>query len=110
PAQTGALMAGDSLPMHPLRLMKEVRDFIARDAVLVVDGHETLNFARQSIPTYVPGHRINAGTHGTMGVGVPYAIAAKVAKPDKQVVCLTGDGSFGWHGMEIDTAIRQQLT
>jgi acetolactate synthase-1/2/3 large subunit len=108
-AQTRALMDSEMRPMHPLRLMKEVRDFIDRDAVLVVDGHETLNFARQSIPTYVPGHRINAGTHGTMGVGVPYAIAAKAAKPDKQVICLTGDGAFGWHGMEIDTAIRHKL-
>jgi acetolactate synthase-1/2/3 large subunit len=108
-AQTRALMDSEMRPMHPLRLMKEVRDFIDRDAVLVVDGHETLNFARQSIPTYVAGHRINAGTHGTMGVGVPFAIAAKAAKPDKQVVCLTGDGAFGWHGMEIDTAIRHKL-
>jgi acetolactate synthase-1/2/3 large subunit len=108
-AQTAAITASDALPMHPLRLMKEVRDFIDRDAVLVVDGHETLNFARQSIPSYVPGHRINSGTHGTMGVGVPFAIAAKAAKPDKQVVCVTGDGAFGWHGMEIDTAIRHKL-
>ena len=108
-AQTAEIMDSDKIPMHPLRLCKEVRDFIDRDAVLAVDGHEILNFARQSIPSYVPGHRVNAGTHGTMGVGVPFAIAAKVAKPDKQVVCLTGDGAFGWHGFEIDTAVRHKL-
>ncbi len=64
--QTAALMDSNDKPMHPLRLCREVRDFIDRDAILVVDGHEILNFARQSIPSYVPGHRINAGTHGTM--------------------------------------------
>jgi thiamine pyrophosphate-dependent acetolactate synthase large subunit-like protein len=102
-------MDSTQTPMHPLRLMREVRDFISRDAVLVVDGHETLNFARQSIPSYMPGHRVNSGTHGDMGVGVPFAIAAKAGKPDKQVVCLTGDGAFGWHGFEIDTAVRNKL-
>lgn len=104
-----ALMDSDTVPIHPLRLCREVRDFIDRDAILVVDGREILSMARQSIPSYVPGHRINAGTHGNMGVGVPFGIAAKTAHPDKQVVVLTGDGAFGWHGMEIDTAIRYQL-
>ncbi len=107
--QTAALMDSSDKPMHPLRLCREVRDFIDRDAILVVDGHEILNFARQSIPSYVPGHRINAGTHGTMGVGVPFGIGAQAAKPDKQVVVLTGDGAFGWNGMEIDTALRYRF-
>ena len=107
--QQAAVMDSDAVPMHPLRLCREVRDFIDRDAVLCVDGHEILNFARQSIPSYVPGHRLNAGTHGTMGVGVPFGIAAKAARPDKQVVVLTGDGAFGWNGMEVDTALRHNL-
>ncbi len=107
--QTAALMDSNDKPMHPLRLCREVRDFIDRDAILVVDGHEILNFARQSIPSYVPGHRVNAGTHGTMGVGVPFGIGAQAARPDKQVVVLTGDGAFGWNGMEIDTALRHRL-
>jgi acetolactate synthase-1/2/3 large subunit len=107
--QQAVQMNSDDVPIHPLRVCREVRDFIDRDAILVVDGHETLNFARQSIPTYVAGHRINAGTHGTMGVGVPFGIAAKVAEPDTQVVVLSGDGAFGWNGMEIDTAIRHDV-
>ena len=108
-AKQSELMASDRTPIHPLRLCREVRDFLDRDAILCVDGHETLNFARQSIPTYEPRHRINSGTHGTMGVGVPYGIAAKAAMPDKQVVVLTGDGAFGWNGMEVDTAVRHNL-
>ncbi|MSQ12859.1 MAG: thiamine pyrophosphate-binding protein [Dehalococcoidia bacterium] len=107
--QQSVLMDSNTVPMHPLRLMREVRDFMQRDAYLIVDGHETLNFARQSIPTYMPFHRMNSGTHGNMGVGVPFAIGTQAAHPNAQVIAVTGDGAFGWHGMEIDTAIRHKL-
>jgi acetolactate synthase-1/2/3 large subunit len=104
-----ALLHTDTVPIHPLRLCKEVRDFMDRDAIIVVDGHEILNYARQSIPTYAPGHRINAGANGCMGVAVPYGLGAKMAKPDKQVIVLSGDGSFGMNGMEMDTAVRHNI-
>jgi len=104
-----AKMATDQVPIHPLRLCKEVRDFLDRDAVLIVDGQETLNYGRQSIPTFVAGHRMNSGPFGTMGVNVPLGVGAKFAKPDKQVLVLTGDGSFGMNAMEMDTAIRHKL-
>lgn len=102
-------MRSDRLPIHPLRLCREVRDFLDRDAYLVVDGQEILNYGRQSIPTFESGHRLNSGTWGTMGVGVPYALGAKIAHPDKQVLALVGDGSFGFNGMELDTAVRHKI-
>jgi thiamine pyrophosphate-dependent acetolactate synthase large subunit-like protein len=101
-----AAMSTDQQPIHPLRLCKEVRDFLDRDAILVVDGQEILNFGRQSIPTFVARHRLNSGPFGTMGVGLPFGIGAKVAKPDTQVLVLHGDGSFGLNAMELDTAAR----
>jgi thiamine pyrophosphate-dependent acetolactate synthase large subunit-like protein len=104
-----ALLNTDQTPIHPLRLCKEVRDFMDRDAIIVVDGHEILNFARQSIPTNAPGHRVNAGPNGCMGVAVPFGLGAKVAKPNTQVIVLSGDGSFGMNGMEIDTMIRHNI-
>jgi acetolactate synthase-1/2/3 large subunit len=104
-----ALLNTDQTPIHPLRLCKEVRDFMDRDAIIVVDGHEILNFARQSIPTHAPGHRVNAGPNGCMGVAVPFGLGAKVAKPNTQVIVLSGDGSFGMNGMEIDTMVRQNI-
>src|SRR5262249_16896285 len=64
---------------------------------------------RQSIPTFVPGHRLNSGPFGTMGVGLPFGIGAKVARPDKQVLVLHGDGSFGLNAMELDTAARFKI-
>src|SRR6516225_7530605 len=57
-----------------------------REAILSVDGQEILNFGRQSIPTFVPGHRLNSVPFGTMGVGLPFAVGAKAAKPNAQVI------------------------
>lgn len=93
-------------PIHPLRLCAEVREFMDRDAILAVDGQEILNFGRQAIPTFEPGHRLNSGPFGMMGVGLPLGLGAKVACPDKQVIVLHGDGSFGMNAMEVDTAVR----
>jgi thiamine pyrophosphate-dependent acetolactate synthase large subunit-like protein len=102
-------MSTDQQPIHPLRLCKEVRDFLDRDAILVVDGQEILNYGRQSIPTFVPRHRLNSGVFGCMGVGLPFGVGAKVAKPDKQVLVLHGDGSFGLNAMELDTCARFKI-
>jgi thiamine pyrophosphate-dependent acetolactate synthase large subunit-like protein len=104
-----AQLATDQVPIHPLRLCKEVRDFIDRDTILVVDGQEILNYGRQSIPSFRPGHRLNSGPFGTMGVGLPFGLGAKAAKPDHKVVVLHGDGSFGLNAMELDTAVRWKL-
>jgi acetolactate synthase-1/2/3 large subunit len=108
-AEAEQAMSTDQQPIHPLRLCKEVRDFLDRDAILVVDGQEILNYGRQSIPTFVPRHRLNSGVFGTMGVGLPFGVGAKVAKPDKQVLVLHGDGSFGLNAMELDTCARFKL-
>ena len=96
-------------PIHPLRLCEEITHFMQRDAILVVDGQEILNYGRQSMPTYVPGHRLNSGPFGTMGVGLPFGLGAKIAKPDKQVIVVHGDGSFGLNAMELDTAVRHKI-
>jgi acetolactate synthase-1/2/3 large subunit len=108
-AEMDRSMSVEAAPIHPLRLCKEIRDFLRRDAILVVDGQEILNYGRQAIPTFVPGHRLNSGSLGTMGVGLPFGVGAKVAKPDTQVVVLHGDGSYGINAMEIDTAVRHKI-
>lgn len=108
-AEQEAIISSAELPIHPLRLCKEVRDFMDRDAVLVVDGQEILNYGRQTIPTHTPAHRMNSGVFGTMGVGLPLGVGAKVTKPDHQVIVLHGDGSFGMNAMEFDTAVRHQI-
>jgi thiamine pyrophosphate-dependent acetolactate synthase large subunit-like protein len=95
--------------IHPVRMLEAVRDFARRDAILCVDGQETLNFGRLTMPTFAPGHRLNSGPFGTMGVGLPFGVGAKVACPDKQVIVVHGDGSMGLNAMELDTAIRHKI-
>jgi len=99
----------DAVPIDPLRLCEEVRRVLPRDAVFVVDGHETLEFARRWIPSLSEANYLTSGPNGCMGVGVPFALGAKVARPDRPVFVLMGDGGFGWHGMEYDTLIRHGL-
>jgi len=108
-ASSEAKLANDAVPIHPLRLCREIRDFIDRDAIVAVDGQEILNYGRQTIPSYLPAHRMNSGPFGTMGVGLPFGIGAKAAMPGHQVVVLHGDGSFGLNAMELDTAVRHKL-
>ena len=99
----------NQVPIHPLRLCKELREIMDRDSILTVDGNEILHYGRQSIPTFEPGHRLNSGATGCMGVGLPFAIGAKLAKPEKQVVSLHGDGSLGMNIQDFDTAVRYNL-
>jgi thiamine pyrophosphate-dependent acetolactate synthase large subunit-like protein len=89
--------------------MAEIAAVLDDDAVLIEDGHDTLGFCRHSLKSHRPGHRINPGTMGNVGLGVPFAIGAKAARPDTQVVVVSGDSAFGWNGLEIDTACRHNL-
>ena len=93
-------------PVNPIRLCQEIARFLDRDAIVTVDGGEILDFARNIIPSHSPGARMNPGVVGLLGVGIPYAIGAKLAHPERQVLCLCGDGAFGLNGMEMDTAAR----
>jgi len=105
----GANKYAEDGDIHPLRLCEEIKNFMDRDCVLVVDGQEILNYGRQSMPTFMPGHRLNSGPFGTMGVGLPFALGAKVAKPNNQVICVHGDGSMGLNAMELETAARHKI-
>jgi len=108
-AEAEQYLSTSQSPIHPLRLCKEIRDFMDRDCILCVDGQEILNYGRQAIPQFTARHRINSGAFGTMGVGMPFGVGAKVAKPDKQVIVLHGDRSFGMNAMEFNTAMRHNL-
>jgi thiamine pyrophosphate-dependent acetolactate synthase large subunit-like protein len=108
-SSAGANKLQEDGDIHPVRMLEAVRDFMNRDAILCVDGQETLNFGRQTMSTFAPGHRLNSGPFGTMGVGMPFGVGAKVACPDKQVIVVHGDGSMGLNAMELDTAIRHKI-
>ena len=100
------VMALDSVPINPHRLVREIRDTIGRDATLSVDGETIMGISRMILPSYHARSRLNAGTTGCMGTGVPYAIGAKLAQPERPSVAVLGDYAFGAAGMEVETAAR----
>ncbi|CUS20960.1 LAQU0S02e02322g1_1 [Lachancea quebecensis] len=85
------------------------KQIVDKDTIIVSEGANTMDVARISFPTDYPKMRLDAGTNATMGVGLGYAIAAKVAHPQKNVVAIQGDSAFGFSGMELETASRYKL-
>ncbi|MDX6655444.1 MAG: hypothetical protein QOH62_237, partial [Solirubrobacteraceae bacterium] len=93
-------------PLHPMRLYKELGEMLDRDAIVIGDGGDFVSYAGRVIDSYEPGCWLDPGPYGCLGSGPGYALAAKLARPDKQVVLLLGDGAFGFSGMEFDTLAR----
>jgi acetolactate synthase I/II/III large subunit len=93
-------------PLHPLRLYNELAQVLDRDAVVIGDGGDFVSYAGRVIETYEPGCWMDPGPFGCLGAGPGYALAAKLANPDRQVCLLMGDGAFGFSGMEFDTLVR----
>jgi 2-hydroxyacyl-CoA lyase 1 len=100
------LMNDDSTPMGYYRALRDIRDALPQDAMIVSEGASTMDIGRQVLNNYLPRHRLDAGTWGTMGVGLAFAIAAQAVHPDKRVVALEGDSAFGFSGMEVEVACR----
>jgi len=103
------LFESDSTPVHPARLVAEVGAFLDPDAIVVGDGGDFVSFAGRYLERPGPGQFIDPGPFGCLGSGPGYALAAKLANPDKQVVLLSGDGAFGFSGMEFDTLVRHRV-
>ena len=97
--------AGEDGAMHPYRLLGCVRERLAKDAVIIADGGDFLSFSRIAL---TGGAYLDCGPFGCLGVGVPFGIAAGLAFPERQVVVLSGDGSFGFNAMELDTCRRHK--
>jgi acetolactate synthase-1/2/3 large subunit len=93
-------------PLHPMRLYAELGKALDRDAVVIGDGGDFVSYAGRVIDSYEPGCWLDPGPFGCLGAGPGYALAAKLAHPERQVVLLLGDGAFGFSGMEFDTLAR----
>src|SRR3954462_3919401 len=96
----------DRAPLHPMRLYRVLGELIDRDAIVIGDGGDFVSYAGRVVDTYQPGCWLDPGPFGCLGCGPGYALAAKVAHPDRQVVLLVGDGAFGVSGVEVDTFAR----
>ena len=104
-----AELADDRIPLHPMRVYAELAPMLDRDAIVVIDGGDFGSYAGRVIDSYLPGCWLDSGPFGCLGSGPGYALAAKLARPDRQVVLLQGDGAFGFSGMEWDTLVRHNV-
>ena len=102
-------MCDERAPLHPMRLLHEVAKVLDRDAVVIGDGGDFVSYAGRVVDTYAPGCWMDPGPFGCLGTGPGYALAAKLADPDRQVCLLMGDGAFGFSGMEFDTLVRHGI-
>ncbi len=96
----------DANPIHPLRLCNEIARFVDDDTIVVGDGGDIVGLASQVLPVNQPGQFMGPGPLGTLGVGTGFCIAAKSVYPNKRVLMVNGDGSFGLNGFDFDTLVR----
>ena len=101
-----AELNSDEVPIDPLRLCREIADAVTDDMIVIGDGGDIVAQASKVIRVPRRGTWMDPGPLGTLGVGMPFALAAQKAHPDKRVLIVYGDGSFGLNGFEFDTAVR----
>lgn len=94
---------GSDGKVHPAAIFDAIKAVAAKDYIAIADGGDLLSFARVGLEA---GTYMDAGAFGCLGVGVPFANAAALAFPDRQVISINGDGAYGINAMEIDTAVR----
>ncbi|OQR67343.1 2-hydroxyacyl-CoA lyase 1-like [Tropilaelaps mercedesae] len=106
-------MDSTAIPMNFHSAYKIINKYLPKNSIVVNEGANTMDIGRTMIGNYLPRHRLDAGTFGTMGVGLGFAIAAALyaqsAYPGKRVVCIQGDSAFGFSALEYETAVRYRL-
>ena len=102
-------LTSDESPVDPLRFAAEIRDFIDEDTILIGDGGDIVAQVSKVVPVLKENCWMDPGPLGTLGVGMPFALAAQHTFPDRRVLIIYGDGAFGLNGFEYDTAIRFNL-
>ena len=96
----------DQNPIHPYRLAYEINEFLGEDTIYIGDGGDIVTISAQAVRPRNPGQWMDPGALGSLGVGTGFSMAAKLAHPDKEVVCLYGDGSFGMTSFDMETSQR----
>lgn len=96
----------DQSPIHPYRLAYEINEFLGEDTIYIGDGGDIVTISAQAVRPRNPGQWMDPGALGSLGVGTGFSMAAKLAHPNKEVVCLYGDGAFGMTAFDMETAQR----
>jgi acetolactate synthase-1/2/3 large subunit len=108
-AEWGEGLATAETPMHAMYVHKTIESILRPDDCLVFDGGDYCHFGRSLLPARMPHHWYYLSSLGMLGSSLPTAMAAKLAYPESRVINCSGDGAFGFNGMEFDTAVRQGI-
>jgi acetolactate synthase-1/2/3 large subunit len=108
-AAESELLAADSDPIKPTRIYGELRKRLDRDAVVICDGGDFVSYAGKYVEVHQPGGWLDTGPYGCLGNGLGYAIAARIVRPDRQILVMLGDGAAGFSLMDVDTLVRHDL-
>jgi len=108
-AKDRAWLATSDAPIRPARIYGELSKRLARDAVVICDGGDFASYAGKFVEVFEPGCWLDTGPYGCLGNGPGYSIAARIARPSSQVVCLLGDGAAGFSLMDADSLVRHGL-
>ena len=100
------LFTSDRSPIHPFRVAWEINEFLGEDTIYIGDGGDVVTISAQAVRPRGPGQWMDPGALGSLGVGTGFALAAKLAHPNKEVMCYYGDGSFGMTAFDMETANR----
>ncbi len=100
------LFMSDRNPIHPYRVAWEINNFLTEDTIYIGDGGDVVTISAQAVQPRTPGHWMDPGPLGTLGVGTSFSMASKLAHPHKEVLCYYGDGSFGMTAFDMETANR----
>ena len=100
------LFRSEKSPIHPYRVAWEINEFLADDTIYIGDGGDVVTISAQAVRPRRPGQWMDPGALGSLGVGTGFALAAKLAHPEKEVLCYYGDGSFGMTAFDMETANR----
>ena len=98
-----------AVPINPYRVAWEINEFLSEDTIYIGDGGDVVTITAQAVQPRRPGHWMDPGPLGTLGVGVPFAMAAKFVHPQKEVLCYFGDGAFAMTGFDLETCMRFKL-
>jgi hypothetical protein len=103
------MMDDDATPMNYYRAYRDIDDWLPDDAIVIGEGANTMDIGRTQMQNRAARHRLDAGSYGTMGIGLGFAVAAAVTNRGTPVVSVQGDSAFGFSGMEIETMVRYKL-
>jgi len=107
--QIQPMIDDNSAPTNYYRAFRDIAPWIPKDAIIIGEGANTMDIGRTQMPNAAPRTRLDAGSYGTMGIGMGFVLAAAVVHPDRPIVSVSGDSAIGFSGMEMETVCRHKL-